>query len=93
MKILIDKTTLEQVLEALKKAHHAMQTDIAQDQIEEAITAIKEALIHPPLPVQEPVGFMNAGHVYELQQKRITYGYVYPKKEIGASVAVYTTPP
>ena len=46
-----------------------------------------------PRPAQEPVGFMNAGHVYELQQKRITYGYVYPKKEIGASVAVYTTPP
>ena len=43
-------------------------------------------------PAQEPVGFMNGGHIYELQQKLIPYGYVYPKKEIGLSVAVYTAP-
>lgn len=30
-------------LEALDKAHHAMQADMAQDQIEDAITKIKEA--------------------------------------------------
>ena len=35
---------LKLALDALEKAYHAMQTDMAQDQIEEAITAIKEAL-------------------------------------------------
>jgi hypothetical protein len=43
-------------------------------------------------PVQEPVGFMNAGHVHEMQQGRLPYGYVYPKGGNGASVAVYTAP-
>ena len=43
---------LKLALEALKKAHHAMQTDMAQDQIEEAITKCEEALAQPPLPVQ-----------------------------------------
>lgn len=41
---------------------------------------------------QEPVGYMNAGHVYELQQKRIPYGYVYPNGGTGAEVAIYTAP-
>ncbi len=41
----------------------------------------------------EPVGFMNAGHLHELQQGRLPYGYVYPRKETGANVAVYTAPP
>ena len=43
--------------------------------------------------VQEPVGFMNAGNILELQQGRLPYGYVYPNGGTGASVAVYTTPP
>ena len=38
------KDVLKLALDALEKAYHAMQTDMAQDQIEEAITAIKEAL-------------------------------------------------
>ena len=44
---------------------------------------------------QEPValGYMNAGHVHEMQQGRLPYGYVYPKEGAGASVAVYTSPP
>ena len=42
-------------------------------------------------PVQEPLGFMNAGHVHEMQQGRLPYGYVYPKDGAGASVAVYTS--
>ena len=47
------------------------------------LKAIKEA---------EPVaiGYMNSGHIYELQQKRIPYGYVYQKSGIGAELAVYT---
>ena len=39
-------------LEALEKAHHAMQADMAQEEIEGAITAIKAAL---EKPAQEPV--------------------------------------
>ena len=41
---------------------------------------------------QEPIGYMNAGHIYELQQKRIHYGYVYPKERTGAEIPVYTSP-
>jgi len=41
----------------------------------------------------EPVGFMSAGQVLEMQQGRAPYGYVYPKLGSGASVALYTTPP
>ena len=39
-----DTTLLRQALEALEKAHHAMQADMAQEVIEEAIAAIKEQL-------------------------------------------------
>lgn len=49
-------------------------------------------LAEQPAQQQEPVGFMNAGHVYELQQGRLHYGYVYPKEGTGANVAVYTAP-
>jgi len=43
---------------------------------------------------QEPValGYMNAGHVHEMQQGRLPYGYVYPKEGVGAHVALYTSP-
>ena len=70
---------------------------------DEAITAIREALadhhpdatkmIEPPVQQQEPLGFMNAGYVYEMQQGRLPYGHVYPKEGDGADVAVYTSPP
>jgi len=49
----------------------------------------------PPLgnnPIVKPLGFMNAGHVHELQQGRLPYGYVYPKEGVGAEVAIYTSP-
>ena len=49
--------------------------------------------IGKPQLKQEPVGFMNAGHVHEMQQGRLPYGYMYPKGGIGADIAVYTTPP
>lgn len=51
------------------------------------------ALLNATLPAgvaQKPVGFMNAGHVYELEQKRMPYGYVYAEEETGADVALYT---
>jgi hypothetical protein len=41
----------------------------------------------------EPVGFMHAGQVLEMQQGRLPCGYVYPKRAPGASVALYRTPP
>ena len=72
------REALKLALEALEEYHYGAARIILRQALEQ--------------PAQEPVGFMNVGHVYELQQKRITYGYVYPKKEIGASVAVYTTP-
>jgi hypothetical protein len=45
-----------------------------------------------PVTQGEPIGYMNAGHIHELQQGRAPYGYVYQKAETGASVAVFTTP-
>lgn len=56
--------------------------------IEIAQQMVAQQTTEPGLP--EAVGYMNAGHVHELTQRRISYGYVYPKKETGASVAVYT---
>lgn len=44
-------------------------------------------------PQQEPLGFMNAGNILEMQQKSLPYAYVYPVKSTGVSVAVYTSPP
>lgn len=41
----------------------------------------------------EPLGYMNPGHVHELQQKRLPYGYVYPDQAVGADVAIFTHPP
>jgi len=47
-----------------------------------------------PAPVQqEPLGFMNAGNILEMQQESLPYAYVYPVKSTGVSVAVYTSPP
>lgn len=40
----------------------------------------------------EPIGYINAGHLHELQQKRAPYAYVYRSEEVGASVPIYTTP-
>lgn len=37
-----------------------------------------------------PLGYMNAGHVHELQQGRLHYGYTYPKGGTGAEEAVFT---
>ena len=39
-----DEALLRQALEALEKAHHAMQADMAQEVIEDAITAMRERL-------------------------------------------------
>ena len=48
-----------------------------------------------PAQQQEPaaLGYMNAGHVHEMQQGRLPYGYVYPKGGSGANVALYTSSP
>jgi hypothetical protein len=56
---------------------------------------IAELESEQPAQQQEPValGYMNAGHVHEMQQGRLPYGYVYPKGGTGAGVAVYTSPP
>lgn len=42
--------------------------------------------------VNGPLGYINAGHLHEMQQGRLPYAYLYPAKEVGASVPVYVTP-
>ena len=81
--------------EALKMALEALEgkysiTASMLNQQFQAITAIKEALAQP---AQEPLGYMNAGYVYEMQQGQLPYAFVYPKFGVGVSVALYTTPP
>lgn len=61
-----------------------------QPDVDQRSTESKETFDQP-----EPVaiGYMNAGHVHEMQQGRLPHGYVYPKGSVGADVAVYTSPP
>lgn len=57
MKILIDKATVEQALEALEDMHIV---DFPLEDLRnwnKAITSIKEALAQTPLPVQEPTAW------------------------------------
>ena len=81
-------------------AHLAAALSLCLDECDrEALAeqpAIKQDLTpEQPLQHQEPValGYMNAGHVHEMQQGRLPYGYVYPKGGAGANVAIYTSPP
>ena len=67
--------------EALKMALEALEgkysiTASMLNQQFQALIAIQEALAQP---AQEPLGYMNAGYVYEMQQGRLPYGFVYPK--------------
>lgn len=79
------------------ESHVTVRYDLSAAQTE---GAIREKLIAlgwtppeaPAAVAQKPVGFMNAGHVYELEQKRRPYGYVYAEEETGADVALYTAP-
>jgi hypothetical protein len=102
------KEALKLALEAFENIKNDPFKFDLKDDIDNAITAIKEALANEALekmaenarelgldyePAQEPLGFMNAGHVHEMQQGRLPYGYVYPNGGAGAGVAVYTTPP
>jgi hypothetical protein len=57
---------LKLALDALEKAYHAMQTDMAQDQIEEAITAIKEALREHAMREVQRLG-------QEIEQEPVAY--------------------
>ena len=63
----------------------------------EATTLEQDAIarrLEPEQPAvqSEPVGYMNAGHVHELKQGRLPYGYVYPVQGTGAEIAVFTHP-
>ena len=72
-------------------------TKVICDECETVAHCLKNGCVpKQPAPVQqEPValGYMNAGHVHEMQQGRLLYGYVYSKEGAGVSVAVYTSPP
>jgi hypothetical protein len=39
-----------------------------------------------------PLGYINAGHLHEMQQGRLPYAYLYPSQEVGASSPVYAAP-
>ena len=39
---------------------------------------------------REPIGYMNEGHLHELQMGRLPYGYVYPSAGVGAETPIYT---
>jgi hypothetical protein len=88
--------TLKLALEVLEQLRTPLRVNTSLDayDVGRAIAAIKQALnTATPLAaptVQEPLGFMHAGNILELQQGRLPYGYVYPNGETGASVAVYT---
>lgn len=43
-------------------------------------------------PQGEPLGYINAGHLHEIQSGRVPYVYVYAGPSVGAEVPVYTTP-
>ena len=83
----------------LDKATTALRTALAEQPAQtdwEAVAADQAmtiALLKAEQPAEQvPVGYMNAGHVHELQQKRIPYGYVYQNGGTGAEVAIYTAP-
>lgn len=46
----------------------------------------------PAVPQGEPLGYINAGHLHEIQSGRVPYVYVYAAPGAGAEVPVYTTP-
>lgn len=83
------KNTIDMAREAFGEDFQFMP-DESIKAFEALVRADEQALA---APVQEPLGFMNAGHVHDMQQGRLPYGYVYPKGGAGSSVAVYTTPP
>lgn len=74
----------QQMREWLADGTFAQRAIDTMFELSEEITAFKSA--------QQPLGFMNAGHVHEMQQGRLPYGYVYPENSIGADVALYTFP-
>ena len=60
----------------------------AQDAYEWVTRQGRGDFTHPA--TDEPVGYMNEGHIHELAMGRLPYGYVYPEAGAGASTAVYT---
>lgn len=63
------------------------------EDVREAIAAMQAKFESAqPEAGQEPLGFMNAGYVHELQERRLPYGYVYPEAGTGAEVPVYLAP-
>jgi hypothetical protein len=73
----------------IEQEHRALLVN--EQNLREELEAQVEQATQPV--AQGPIGYMNAGHVYELQQRRIHYGYVYPKEGTGAEIPVYTSPP
>ena len=53
---------------------------------------LKQAAQQAEAKTDEPVGYMNAGQLYELQQGRAPYGYIYPQSGVGADIELFTHP-
>lgn len=81
-----------EVLAAIKRAGFTLVKTAHAYHLMKFGDAVAQSTAQPPAGEQKPVGYMNAGHVHELQKKRIPYGYVYPDEATGAHVAVYTAP-
>ena len=54
----------------------------------EEVTRLRAALAQAGVP--KPIGYMNEGHLHELQMGRLPYGYVYPSAGVGAETPIYT---
>jgi hypothetical protein len=69
--------------------------ETSEDQAVCIVRAIRNAALAAQQAAEpvKPLGYLNAGHIHEMQQGRLPYAYLYPAKEVGASVPVYTHAP
>ena len=79
------KEALKLALEALEEAHYKIEHKQNAAKREQAITAIKEALAQPPLPVQEPVAWIYS----QGAAKVVSMNYVPGVR----ATPLYATPP
>ena len=95
-KLLIDRTLLEQALEALETCDAAHISDGGRQwyddkAVEEAITALRAALAQQPEPVQEPVAYIHRqGKYWEASERFLTDD---EKARGWTEEPLYTNPP
>ena len=86
----LDSDAFEDVCAGLRfSATQAAPSLLAQLDAQAAeITRLRAALAQAGAP--KPIGYMNEGHLHELQMGRLPYGYVYPSAGVGAETPIYT---